>query len=125
MKDSQPSQPAEMMPEPSPGSRQFEYRQLAQMLELKAPRVQIEIGTADLICVIAQLQLALRHPANRSKTAFSAWSAKEFFIGFLGGIQPGIGKYLHQGDGSYFDRKAADARAKRDNGEGGVRIVRP
>lgn len=93
-----------------------------QMLKLKAPRVRVEFGTGDLICIVAQIQLALRHPRNRSESAYSAWQVKEFLIGLLNQIQPGIGDHLHDGDGSFFDAMKAQA-IKKGNGKG--RIIRP
>lgn len=58
---------------------------------------KLEWGFADLVVIIAQVQLALRHPQNTGEAAKGARKLTEQLIAGLDKASPGIGTLLEIG----------------------------
>lgn len=69
----------------------------AKRLKEKHEFFTLEIGFADLIMLIAQVQLALRHPANRGESARRMRSMVERIVRELEESEPTIGELLRLG----------------------------
>ena len=85
------------MPPHKPGTDAFEFQTLIRMLEMKSPTVTIRFHVKDVLVMISQLQLALRHPQNRGRGAAVGYAVQGWLTGFLDAIQPGIGMHLAKG----------------------------
>ena len=73
------------------------YFKLWEDLRKKHGHFSAHMAFADLACLIGQVQLALRHPAN---TGYSAVRARELvtqLIDELDAAAPGLGEYLRLG----------------------------
>lgn len=58
-------------------------------------RIDLSFGLA--VILIAQIQLALRHPANRGESAAQAREFVEALIGRLEASEPAVGELLRRG----------------------------
>jgi len=60
--------------------------------------IEITFQPATAIAVLAELQLALRHPGNVGESAKAARKVVDTLIGALDAMSPGIGRLLRKGD---------------------------
>lgn len=74
-----------------------EFSELMTKLLEKHPRLGVELPTEEIPVVIANLQLALRHPGNSGLSAKITRRFVDFLIATMEQLMPGIGKYLNKG----------------------------
>lgn len=68
-----------------------------ECLSEKHGHAKLEWGFPDLVVIIAQVQLALRHPCNTGEAAKGARKLTEQLIASLDKASPGIGTLLEIG----------------------------
>jgi hypothetical protein len=79
-------------------------------LEARHGVCRMDVSFALAVILIAQIQLALRHPANRGESAAQAREFVEALIGRLEASEPAVGEVLRRGFDPAHDVQIDPAR---------------
>lgn len=84
------------------GSEEERLAEACERLKAKHGFFILQIGFGEVLAVVANLQLALRHPGNRGYAARIARQTVDDIIERLEGIEPDCA-LLRKGDNPHFD----------------------
>lgn len=82
---------------------EIEFEQHLRILDQAKARMEIDMHAGDVICVVAQLQLALRRPGNNRYSAGRARFVCDTLIALLDKASPGLGALMRRGFDPLFD----------------------
>lgn len=83
---------------------QREFLEASHRFQVNQPEVVLTLDPSTILCLIASVQLALRHPGNTGESARRMRGLIDTLIGRIGEIEPRLAELLRMGDDPKNDK---------------------